>query len=114
MNYIAIIPARKGSKEIPGKNIKSLAGKPLIVWSIEQALRSTRISRVIVSTDCNQIAEISKKSGAEVPFLRPNSISQDLSTVVPGEWEGFQKSIVDITSPIPLKTFNVINTSIPV
>ena len=80
MNYIAIIPARKGSKEIPGKNIKSLAGKPLIVWSIEQALRSKRISRVIVSTDCNQIAEISKKSGAEVPFLRPKKYAQDYST----------------------------------
>lgn len=80
MNYIAIIPARKGSKEIPGKNIINLAGKPLIAWTIEQALRSKKISRVIVSTDCKQIAEISKKNGAEVPFLRPKKYAQDFST----------------------------------
>ncbi len=80
MKYIALIPARKGSKEIPEKNIMNLSGKPLIVWTIEQAIKSKKISRVIVSTDCNKIAEISKNSGAEVPFLRPTIYSQDNSS----------------------------------
>lgn len=80
MKYIALIPARKGSKEIPEKNIMYLSGKPLIVWTIEQAIKSKKISRVIVSTDCKKIAEISKNSGAEVPFLRPTIYSQDNSS----------------------------------
>ena len=80
MKYIAIIPARKGSKEVPGKNIKLLAGKPLICWTIEQALRSRRISQVIVSTDCKKIAKISKDNGADVPFLRPSKYAKDNSS----------------------------------
>ncbi len=80
MKYFAIIPARKGSKEVPGKNIKSLAGKPLICWTIEQALKSRKISQVIVSTDCKKIAKISKDNGAEVPFLRPLKYAKDNST----------------------------------
>ena len=58
LNYIAIIPARKGSKEILNKNIKIIGGKPLIAWTIEQALRSKKISRVVVSTDSTEIAKI--------------------------------------------------------
>ncbi len=80
MKYIAIIPARKGSKEVPGKNIKSLAGKPLICWTIEQALSSKKIFQVIVSTDCKKIAKISKDNGADVPFLRPLKYAGDNST----------------------------------
>ena len=68
MNYIAIIPARKGSKEIPNKNIKIIGGKPLIAWSIEQALNSKKISRVVVSTNSKTIAQISQKYGAEIHF----------------------------------------------
>jgi CMP-N,N'-diacetyllegionaminic acid synthase len=80
MSVIAFIPARGGSKGVPRKNIKTLAGKPLIAWSIEQALTSDLVDRVIVSTDCPIIARISKEYGAEVPFLRPESISGDKST----------------------------------
>lgn len=80
MSIIAFIPARGGSKGLPRKNIRSLAGKPLIAWSIEQALACRRISRVIVSTDCSEIAGIAKQYGAEVPFLRPSSISGDTAT----------------------------------
>ncbi|PKI02291.1 cytidylyltransferase domain-containing protein [Glaciecola sp. 33A] len=80
MSVIAFLPARGGSKGVPRKNVKILAGKPLIAWSIEQALASDLIDRVIVSTDCPLIARISKEYGAEVPFLRPESISGDKAT----------------------------------
>lgn len=74
---IAIIPARGGSKGIPRKNIQPLGGKPLIAWSILAALKTQSISRVIVSTDDDEIAEISMKWGAEVPFLRPAEMAGD-------------------------------------
>lgn len=74
---LAIIPARGGSKGIPRKNIASFCGKPLIAWSIEEALRSKYIDRVIVSTEDKEIGEVSQKYGAEVPFLRPVELSQD-------------------------------------
>ena len=74
---IAIIPARGGSKGLPNKNILPFNGKPLIAWSIEQALTSNLIERVIVSTDCEEIANIAIKFGAEVPGLRPPEISTD-------------------------------------
>lgn len=82
MKILCIIPARSGSKGIKHKNIKLLNGKPLIAHSIEQALNSKHYKdmKVIVSTDSLQYAEISKKYGAEVPFLRPRNISLDLST----------------------------------
>lgn len=81
-NYLAIIPARKGSKRLPNKNILSLAGKPLIVWTIEAALAATKITKVIVSTDSEEIAEIAQKAGAEVPFIRPDYLSNDTATSV--------------------------------
>lgn len=74
---VAIIPARGGSKGIKRKNIRKLNGKPLISYTIEQALRSKYIDRVIVSTEDLEIAEISKSFGAEVPFLRPQELAQD-------------------------------------
>ncbi len=80
MSIVAFIPARGGSKGVIQKNIKLLAGKPLIAWSIEQALASNLITRVIVSTDCPEIARVAKEYGAEVPFLRPDSISGDKAT----------------------------------
>lgn len=79
---LAIIPARGGSKGIPGKNIKLLAGKPLIVWTIEVAKQSKLVDRVIVSTDDENIASVAREYGAEVPFLRPQEISGDLATDV--------------------------------
>ena len=77
---LGLIPARGGSKGIPRKNLLPLAGKPLIVWTIEAALACSRLDRVIVSTDDHKISEISRSYGAEVPFMRPSEISQDSST----------------------------------
>ena len=79
LNVVAIIPAREGSKGIPRKNIQLLAGKPLIVHTIENALRSRSVNRVIVSTDGLEIAEVAKKFGSEV-ILRPHEISGDLAS----------------------------------
>ena len=74
---IAIIPARGGSKGLPGKNIKLLNGKPLIAYTIEAALNAKMISRVIVSTDDEDIANVSLKYGAEIPYLRPDYLATD-------------------------------------
>lgn len=74
---IAVIPARGGSKRIPGKNIKEFAGKPLIAYSIQAAINSKLFEKVIVSTDSEQIADIARRYGAEVPFLRPEHLSND-------------------------------------
>lgn len=78
-SVLAIIPARGGSKSIAKKNIKNLGGKPLIVYTIEEAQKSKYIDRIILSTDDREIAEIAKKYGAEVPFLRPKRYAKDTS-----------------------------------
>lgn len=78
---IAIIPARGGSKRIPGKNIKEFAGKPIIAYSIECALKTGLFDDVIVSTDDKKIAEISKKYGARVPFLRSKKTANDRASL---------------------------------
>ena len=77
---IAIIPARGGSKGVHGKNIRELAGKPLIAYTIEAAIASNIFKKIIVSTDSEKIADIAIGYGAEVPFLRPNEISGDLTS----------------------------------
>ncbi|WP_445373508.1 acylneuraminate cytidylyltransferase family protein [Photorhabdus tasmaniensis] len=77
---IAIIPARGGSKRLPGKNIKNLNGKPLIAWTIEAAISSGVFDDIYVSTDSKEIADISVKYGATVPFLRPESLATDEAT----------------------------------
>jgi len=74
---LALIPARGGSKGVPSKNIKNLGNKPLIAHTIDLAINCKLIDRIIVSTDSDEIAHISKKYGAEVPFMRPEEISQD-------------------------------------
>ncbi len=74
---LALIPARGGSKSIPRKNLRQIAGHPLVAWSIETALRSKSVGRVVVSTDDPEIAEIAAAYGAEVPFLRPREIALD-------------------------------------
>ncbi len=79
---VCIIPARGGSKGLKGKNIKDLLGKPLIAYSIEHAKESKYIDRVIVSTEDSVIAEISKKYGAEVPFIRPKELATDDSSAM--------------------------------
>lgn len=80
MSSIAIITARGGSKRIPKKNIKIFCGKPIIAYSIEAALKSGCFDTVMVSTDSDEIAEIAKKYGAEVPFLRSAETSNDYAT----------------------------------
>ena len=83
LKYLAIIPARGGSKGILGKNLKEVNGKPLIAWSIEHALSSPEIQQVIVSTDNEEIARVSEDYGAEVPFIRPIDLAQDATPTEP-------------------------------
>lgn len=80
---LAVIPARGGSKRIPRKNIKHFCGKPMIAWSIEAARLSGCFDRILVSTDDAGIAEIACKHGAEVPFVRPQELSDDHTGTVP-------------------------------
>jgi pseudaminic acid cytidylyltransferase len=77
MRSIAVIPARGGSKRVPGKNIRPFLGKPMIAWTIEAARRSGLFSRIIVSTDDECVAEVAELFGAEVPFFRPEALSND-------------------------------------
>lgn len=79
-NIVGIIPARGGSVGVPLKNIKNLNGLPLIAYTIKSAISSKCLNRIIVSTDHEEIANISKKYGAEIPFKRPNDISEDVDT----------------------------------
>ncbi len=79
---IAVIPARSGSKGLPGKNIKPLCGKPLICWTIQTALKSRFIDELIVSTDSQEIADIAIAAGASVPFLRPISLASDTTPTI--------------------------------
>lgn len=76
---LALIPARSGSKSVKDKNIRLLAGKPMLVYSIEHAMKSKYISRIIVSTDSEEYAAIARKYGAEIPFLRPKELAGDFS-----------------------------------
>lgn len=80
---LGVITARGGSKGIPGKNIKELGGKPLIVYTIEAAKKSSLITHLIVSTDDEATAEIARSAGAEVPFMRPAELAQDDTPHVP-------------------------------
>jgi len=78
---IAVIPARGGSKRLPKKNILNMLGKPLIGYTIEAALESGLFDRVVVSTDCQKISDISKSLGAEVPFMRDQNIADDITPI---------------------------------
>jgi CMP-N,N'-diacetyllegionaminic acid synthase len=79
---IALIGARGGSKGIPGKNIKDLAGKPLIAHAIDAAKAVKDLKRIVVSTDSEEIAAVARKFGAEVPFMRPPALAQDNSNAI--------------------------------
>ena len=112
MNTVAIIPARGGSKGILRKNIKELCGKPLIAYIIETALKVEELDRVIVSTEDNEIAATAKKYGAEVPFIRPEELTEDETPTLPvlqhavkylAEEENYKPDIVVLlyaTSPL--------------
>ena len=79
---MGLITARGGSKSIPRKNIKLLAGKPLIAWTIEAARKSKELNRIVVSTDDEEIAEVAREWGAEVPFIRPSELARDDSSSI--------------------------------
>ncbi len=106
-HVVAIIPARGGSKGLPGKNVRPLAGKPLIAYSVEAAKRSKLVDRVIVTTDDAEIARVAKAHGAEAPFLRPPELAQDLTPTEPVlqhavEWletDGYRVDIVLFLQP---------------
>ncbi|MGH9970708.1 MAG: cytidylyltransferase domain-containing protein [Pyrinomonadaceae bacterium] len=119
---LALIPARGGSKGIPRKNVMIIAGKPLIAYSILQALASKWINRVIVSTDDEEIAHVAKAWGAEVPFSRPREYAQDLSPDIDVfrhalEWlrdnEGYEPDlIVHLRPPGPARRAELIDQAI--
>lgn len=79
---LGIIPARSGSKRVPGKNIRIVVDKPLIAYTIIEAKKSEYIDKLIVSTDSPEIAKISEKWGAEVPFLRPKNLAKDATDII--------------------------------
>ena len=113
-SVLAIIPARGGSKGLPGKNIKELCGKPLVAWSIEQAKACSSINRVVMSTDDDQIAEVAKKYGAEVPFMRPAELASDTASTIDvifhaldwlEKYEDYQPAYILLLQPTsPLRT----------
>jgi CMP-N,N'-diacetyllegionaminic acid synthase len=82
MRVLGVIPARGGSKGIPRKNLRLLGGKPLVAWTIEAA-RGSRLTRTVLSTDDPQIAEVGRRFGAEVPFLRPAELATDRANAIP-------------------------------
>lgn len=79
---VAIVPARGGSKGLPGKNIKPLLGKPLIAYTIEAAIQAKDIHRIVVTTDSKDIAEVAAQYGAEIPFMRPQQLATDQSSAI--------------------------------
>ncbi|WP_053979378.1 cytidylyltransferase domain-containing protein [Marinagarivorans algicola] len=80
MRVVALIPARAGSKRLPQKNVLPLMGKPLITWTIEAAAQSGVFDEIVVSTDCEYVAELAQKAGAKIPFLRPSELSGDMAS----------------------------------
>jgi CMP-N-acetylneuraminic acid synthetase len=80
---LGLIPARAGSKGVPRKNLKLLCGKPLLEYTAEAALAASRLSRVILSTEDEEIAEAGRRCGLEVPFLRPSELAADESPMLP-------------------------------
>lgn len=121
LTVIAVIPARGGSKGLPGKNIADLCGKPLISYTIDTALKSRYIDRVIVSTDSRKIAKISETFGAEAPFLRPAYLAGDTTHTPPViehavrfiEKHGFRADLVVTLQPTsPLRNFKQIDEAV--
>lgn len=82
-DVLGIVPARGGSKSIPRKNIKQFLGKPLIAWAIEALKESGIVSRIVVSTDDEEIASVARKYGAEIPFMRPRELAEDNTPTLP-------------------------------
>lgn len=122
MSVLALIPARGGSKGIPGKNIMEILGRPMIAYSIRQAHQSEEIDRVVVSTDHEETAEIAAEWGAEVPFLRPAEYARDDSPDLDVfrhalEWlrdeEGYEpEAVVHLRPPGPARRVSVIDQAV--
>lgn len=122
MKIVCIIPARSGSKSVPGKNIIALGKHPLIAYSIAEARLSRYIDETVVSTDADEIGGIAKKYGASVPFLRPEEISQDRSLDIEffqnyldfldGQSIEIPDLIVHLRPTTPLREINVIDKAI--
>jgi CMP-N,N'-diacetyllegionaminic acid synthase len=83
MRVLGIVTARGGSKGVPRKNVRELAGKPLIAWTAEAARAATRLSRVVLSTDDEEIAEVGRRAGLDVPFMRPAELALDSTPSLP-------------------------------
>jgi CMP-N-acetylneuraminic acid synthetase len=77
---LALIPARGGSRRLPGKNLLKLCGEPITVWSVKAAQQSKYVDRIVVSTDSDEIAEVARAAGADVPFMRPNYLASDTAS----------------------------------
>ena len=125
-NYgtLGIIPARGGSIRVPRKNIRSLGGKPLIAYTIEAANSANQLDRIIVSTDDEEIAEVARSHGADVPFMRPTELATEDTPDAPvfihalnwlGETEGFYPELlVNLRPTTPFKTGEIIDDVIRV
>src|SRR5512134_3581554 len=121
-HILALIPARGGSKGIPRKNIRNFAGSPLIAWSIAAGLQANSVSRVIVSTDDEEIASVAREYGAEAPFMRPSDLAQDRTTDLPVfehalKWlediEGYKPDIVIQLRPTsPLRPKDCVDSAV--
>lgn len=119
---LAIIPARGGSKGIPGKNIRLLCGKPLIAYTIEAAMAAHTIGRVILSTDDPQIAQIAGKYNVEIPFMRPKELAQDDSLAIDNyiytidrlntEFNNNYGEFVALLPTVPLRTSQDIDNAV--
>lgn len=116
--YLAFIPARGGSKRLPGKNLINFRGKPLIAWTIEAAMKSQFIDEIIVSTDSQNIADISQQCGVNVPNLRPKHLGGDLISVVDvlinylKTRDSLPKHVVVLQPTSPLRSANHIDDAI--
>lgn len=97
---VAVIPARGGSKRVPRKNVRTLDGRPLIAWTIDTCLASSCFDRVVVSTDDAEVADIASTSGAEVPFLRDASISDDHTPLAPVMADAVRRLELDSTDAV--------------
>ena len=119
---LALIPARGGSKGIPRKNVMPLLGKPMIAYSILHAKASKHINRIIVTTDDQEIADVAREWGAEVPFIRPSEYAQDLSPDIDAfrhalEWlkvqEGYlPEAVVHLRPPGPVRRVELIDQAV--
>ena len=108
---LAIIPARGGSKGLPGKNIKLLNGKPLIAYTIEAAMAAKKISRIIVSTDSRQIAKVAMDYGAESPFLRPEHLATDTALSI--DIYDYTLSEIEKQEAVKIEKFMVLQPTSP-